>query len=451
MLPLYKFLHEGKARSIEAKRNIILSVLIKGLGVIVSLLYVPILLNLFSPEKYGVWLTISSIITWFNFLDVGLANGFRNKFAEALAKDDHNRAREYVSTIYTVLPIISSIFFLVFCIVSIFLNWNSIYNTMSISNSILLNLTLVVVSSFSVKFCLQPIGQILLAKQKPAYYNALFLGGNILALMLIYFYSKFSTEINIIELAIIISYSPVVVFIVANYFLFIKYFKDFKPSIKLFSKNHVNSLMGIGLKFFFIQISMIVIMYSTNIMITQFSNPTDVARYNISQKLFSVGTMFFTIILTPMWSATTDAYYKEDYDWIKKTMRKFKVVAMFSTFIIIVLLIFSQNIVSIWLSDKLDIPFSIFLVEAFRTVVFMFFSPFASFLNGVSKIKLNMYLVVLQTIAYIPLAYFLGVYVGWGVVGIILSGILVEVPLRITQPIQYKLLMNRRATGIWNK
>ena len=36
---------------------------------------------------YG--LTLSSIIGWFAFFDIGFGNGLRNKFAEAIAKGDH--------------------------------------------------------------------------------------------------------------------------------------------------------------------------------------------------------------------------------------------------------------------------------------------------------------------------------------------------------------------------
>ena len=83
-----KFLNKGQERSIKAKKNIISSLLIKGGSIGVSLLLVPLTINYVNADRYGIWLTISSIVAWFSFFDVGLTQGLRNKFAEAKASGD---------------------------------------------------------------------------------------------------------------------------------------------------------------------------------------------------------------------------------------------------------------------------------------------------------------------------------------------------------------------------
>lgn len=67
------------------KRNIIMSIGIKTVGVFVSLFIVPITLGYLSEEEYGIWLTLSSMLAWIVFFDIGLTNGLRNKLTEALA------------------------------------------------------------------------------------------------------------------------------------------------------------------------------------------------------------------------------------------------------------------------------------------------------------------------------------------------------------------------------
>ena len=47
---------------------------------------VPLTIHYINPTRYGIWLTVSSIIGWVSFFDIGFGNGLRNKFAEALAK-----------------------------------------------------------------------------------------------------------------------------------------------------------------------------------------------------------------------------------------------------------------------------------------------------------------------------------------------------------------------------
>jgi len=80
------FLTKGHPRTLEAKKNIVASFGIKILNTAINLILVPLTLNYVSPMKYGICLTLNSIILWFTVFDIGLGTGLRNKFAEAKAK-----------------------------------------------------------------------------------------------------------------------------------------------------------------------------------------------------------------------------------------------------------------------------------------------------------------------------------------------------------------------------
>ena len=96
---------EGHERSIKAKKNILASFLIKGCSIGISLLLVPLTINYVNSSRYGIWLTLSSIVAWLSFFDIGLSQGLRNKFAEARAKNDDSIAQVYVSTTYALLAL----------------------------------------------------------------------------------------------------------------------------------------------------------------------------------------------------------------------------------------------------------------------------------------------------------------------------------------------------------
>src|SRR5665811_795067 len=111
------FFTQGNERSINAKKNIVFITVLKGLSIAISIFLVPITINYVNPTRYGIWLTLSSIVGWFYFFDIGLGNGLRNKFAEAIASGKTELARTYVSTTYAILIIIIAIIlFLFFCI-----------------------------------------------------------------------------------------------------------------------------------------------------------------------------------------------------------------------------------------------------------------------------------------------------------------------------------------------
>ena len=113
--------NSDNTRTKLAIKNIIGSLFVKGGSILISLLIVPLTINYVSTEKYGIWLTLSSIIAWFSFFDIGLGNGLKNKLAHAIANEDHNLAKIYISTTYAILAILVAIFILVFFVFNHFI------------------------------------------------------------------------------------------------------------------------------------------------------------------------------------------------------------------------------------------------------------------------------------------------------------------------------------------
>lgn len=58
---------KGHERTVKAKKNIVLSFMIKGISIVIGFVFVPLILGYLDPERYGIWLTLSSIVTWFTF------------------------------------------------------------------------------------------------------------------------------------------------------------------------------------------------------------------------------------------------------------------------------------------------------------------------------------------------------------------------------------------------
>jgi O-antigen/teichoic acid export membrane protein len=111
-----RMLYEGAPRSVQAKQNILGLFLLRGVSMAISLVLVPLTLAYLAPSRYGIWMTMSSILGWVMWLDIGLGNGLRNRFALALAHDDKELARSYVSTTYLFVGLISIGLFLVFLV-----------------------------------------------------------------------------------------------------------------------------------------------------------------------------------------------------------------------------------------------------------------------------------------------------------------------------------------------
>ena len=91
------FFNKGQKRRFDAKRNIMTVFVIEGACIIILMILVPLTINYVNPTRYGIWLTLSSVIGWCGFFDIGFGNGLKNRFAEARASCNTERARIYLS------------------------------------------------------------------------------------------------------------------------------------------------------------------------------------------------------------------------------------------------------------------------------------------------------------------------------------------------------------------
>lgn len=447
---LIKRYNSGHPRSIQAKKQIVFSFGLKGISILINLAYVPLLIDYLGSEEYGIWLTLTSIVSWFTFFDIGLGNGLRNNFTKAVTAGEHALAKTYVSTSYAILAIVFGGLLLLFFGIAPFLNWQSIFNAPHTNPHELLWVAIIVFSFFFLRFVFQLIGVILMADQKPSINNSFNVIGNIISLAVILIL-KSTVESSLPILGLVISGVPALVLVVASFYFYNSSYKQYAPSIKFVDFSQSKSLLNLGFKFFILQISGVVMFSSTNMLITQFSSPEDVTVYNIAYKMFAVFTMVYGIILTPMWSATTEAFELNDFEWIRNFVNKMQRLGFVLVLVIFIALFFSNQIYYLWVGNRILIPLSVSFLVAINAIMYVLTGVYVSFQNGIGKLKLTLYGVIIQTILYLPLAYIISEKMGYGFVGILIAGLICSVPEKYIQVVQYKKIINHKAKGIWNQ
>jgi O-antigen/teichoic acid export membrane protein len=441
---------KGKTRGAIAKRQIGYSFFIQGLSILIGLLYVPLLLDYLTQEKYGIWITLTSILGWFSFFDIGLGNGLRNKLAEAIAKDNLELGKKYISTTYAILICIFSVVLVVFHLCNFFLNWNAILNTTTIENRELYILTSIVFTFFIFRFIVHLISVVYLADQKPAVTKMMTTGGNLLSFIIVLILTKITINGNLILLGSIISIIPVLLFVVVSVTSFNTRYKKLKPAFKSVDFKLSGSLINLGAKFFFLQIAYIIVFSTSNIFITQFYGPSEVTVFNIAFKYFQIPVMVFSIIMSPMWSAVTDAYAKSDFPWLKNTLKHLNILSLlFSTGVLFMIFI-SNWVYKFWVGEDITIPFSLSLTLGVYSVMQIVVAPYSSFINGIGKLKLTVSLTFLGILVYLILIYVFG-NIFENSTGIVLAIISTHIIGAIIQPTQTYKLLNKKAKGIWIK
>ncbi len=442
------FFVKGHPRSQAAKKNIAASFAIKAVSIAISIVLVPLTISYINSSRYGIWLTLSSIVGWLSFFDIGFGNGLRNKFAEAVAEKKEELAKIYVSTTYAILSLIIGVVILVFFLVNPLVNWPTLLNCPQDMAAELNVLAIIVFVFFCLRFVFQLLATVLTANQEPAKASFLELMGSLFSLLLIFVLTRVTVG-NLIYLGAALSFTPVLVLIISSFWFYKREYKKYAPSFRFVKFKYARNLMTLGLKFFIIQIAALVLFNTDNIIIIHLLGSKDVTTYNVAFKLFSVVTMGFMIISTPLWSAFTDAYAKNDIQWIKSTVSTMEKVWFLLSIFTVIILLFSPIIYKLWLGDKVLVPFVLSIAMTSYVIVYIWQTIHVFLLNGIGKIKLQLYLVIFSSLINIPLAIFLGHL--FGLVGITITSTLLFTVMGIVFSIQTRKILNNTATKIWNE
>lgn len=436
------------ARSSLLKKNIYFSFLIKGWSGVVQLLIVPITLLCLGNYENGIWMTISSILIWMDSLDIGLGNGLRNKLAAQLASDEKEKARESVSsTFFMLIFIMVPTSLLLMSAIRIF----DFYNILNVDNNMVANLNealIVAILFVSTTFIFKFTGNVYLGMQLPAINNALVVGGQTLSLVGVYILHLLDIH-SLTAVAFVYTASPTIVYLTAYTITFNVRYKWLRPSFSYFNKNAVKSLFNTGVKFFILQISGIILFASSNVIISRLFTPEMVTPYQVAYRYFSIVVMLFSIVAVPYWSATTDAFTRKDFEWIKKSRRNMNKIIYAIIVILTCMILCSGFAYKIWVGSKVHIPLELSIGMALYVFTIIYSLSYSYFLNGMGALKLQLYFTVLAAVLYIPTAVLISDRLG--ITGIIFALCFVNIPGAIINKIQFTKILSNTDNKIWNE
>jgi len=437
-------------RTQRANKNIILSLFFRGGSILLQFALIPLTINYIKPDVYGVWLTLSSLVGWVAMFDVGIANGLRNKLSESLAIKDFEKARIYVSTTYVIIGIIASLLIVLFFLGFRWVSWQNVFNSNFIPEEELQRVVIIVSVFFLLKFISDIINVVASSFQMVSVSSILLFLSNLGLTISVWILTK-STNANLILLALSLSVIPFLISLGANFYLFRRQFKIVKPSFKYVDFKQSRTIISLGSQFFILQIIGLIIFQTDNILIAQFFSPAEVTNFNVAYKYYSIITILFTIALTPYWTAFTEAYHKDDFNWIKSSMKKLISYWILSIVMLGVMLFMANRVIKLWVGDAVKISFSLSLSICAYIMVTNWNAIFASFSNGVGKLRLQIYYAMFMGIINIPLCFILVKIFNLGTFAMPLSNFICLIFGAGLSYIQYRKIISKKATGIWNK
>lgn len=412
--------------------DMLLSGICKPAAMLLSYIYVPIVLEYLGVEKYGVWSVILTIISWIGYFDIGIGNGLRNRLTEAIHKNSNVNAKKMVSSSYAISTIAMASLSLVFVFVAQFVDWNIILGVNGFNENlklIVIESVILVAFNFVFNLCIN-VFYALQAASLVSFMQLLAMGINLIGVLLI----RNVFQANLTVLAFLYGFSFVIVNLVGGFILYSKH-KEFAPSIKEIDFAVGKDIIGLGFKFFVIQICAMILFATDSVIISVLYGATDVTPYSTVNKLYLAVSSIYIAFLSPIWSSVTKDKTLKNISNIKKTT--WKMLFLLIPFVIIsVLLFFTFRSVSFWwLKKELEYSDLLLFFGLLYCILNMWCSAFASVLNGMEVMKASVIIAMIQAVVNIPLSLLFSVTFSMESSGVLLGTVISMAIAAIAQPV----------------
>ncbi len=419
--------------------NIAGTLLIKGIAMILTLFTMPVYIKYFEDKQaVGTWFSLVSVLNWILTFDLGIGNGLRNNLVSALSEKNDVLVKKLISSAYYFLGIVSLLLLVIGNICIGFIDVNGVFN---ISKDIFLPSVLrycvrIVFSGIVLQFFLRIITSVLYAMRKTALSNLLTLISSASILLFVLIYQPEAME----DRLIVLSYAQVITtclpLLITTIIIFMTVLKKNKPSVKSFDLTTGKQIMNLGVQFLSVQICLMIITSTNEILISRLSNVAFVVEYQAYYRVFYTVVTLFSLICQPMWSSFTQANVNKQYIWIKKTYRKFQLIAVGCSLLTVLLALVFDKIVVIWLGENVvqsSIVYSV-TFSAF-TIVSLLINTSSCLANGLNMLKCQVVWSIIGAILKIPLSMiFVKITGEW--IGVVIANVTALLPLLFFQNLQ---------------
>jgi O-antigen/teichoic acid export membrane protein len=284
------------------------------LTVLVNLITLPLTLHYLGQIEYGVWVTISTSVLLLSALDFGIANTLTTFIAEASAKEDRQKARYLFTTALWVtvgvVVILAPLFFLAWRSVP----WGGLFH--------LANPTYITHASqcagvailfFLLSLPLALGARVLGGYQQVHIANYFVVCGAVLSLAAIVFIILLHG--TLVHLMLAYSGSNLLASLALNIWLFFRW-PWLRPSPRHIRRHTVRRLFGQGMLFFVLQLTVLVVFNSDNLVISHYLGAASVTPYSTAWRLTQYAAAMQAFIVPALWPAFTEAYRKRELAWV---------------------------------------------------------------------------------------------------------------------------------------
>lgn len=377
-------------RDVRIVRGIFSGLAGRGVAALVSFISVPLTVRYLGPERYGAWVTISTVIAWMSLADFGLSNSLTNVVSEGYAKNRQDLAQSYVAAAFWSLAGIAALLALIFFGVWPHVPWDRVFNVQSVQARREVGPAVAMAFAiFVLNFPVSIISKIYGAYQEVAKGNAWSAAGNILGLAALITVTQLKG--GLVSLVIAVSGALLLVNVLSAVWLFGWAKPWLRPRLDRLTYSAIQKLTSLGGMFFVIQISALVLFQTDNLIIAHYLGAAAVTPYSVTWRLFTYTAIFQTLASPSFWPAYAEAFSRGDRGWVRRRFRTNLQISLASTFLLALPLVFyGRWIIGRWAGSAAIPPAALLLWMGIWSLFYSAMNSQSIVLASSGRVKVQM-------------------------------------------------------------
>ena len=357
-----------------------------------SLITVPLALKYLGNERFGLWMTISSVLAMAAFADFGVGNGVLNLVAEAFGKDDIVGVRRAISSGFAILSCIAAFLLLSFVAIYRWVNWADFFRVSSPQARLEAGPALAVFATcFALNISLDVVQRVQLGLQQGYRYGLWQLCGSVVGFIGVL--SGIWLHVGLPVLVIAIAGAPLsaTALNAISFFGFVR--PDLRPSRAFVTREVVSRIVRLGGLFFTLQLVIAISFSADNFIIARTLGAVNVPEYAIPQRMFAITGMLIATLIAPLWPAYGEAISRGHIAWVRRTLRRSMLLVLSLSFLSSFTLLFlAPRLLHWWIGSRIHPPFFLLLGLAVWSVLDCCRTCLGTFLNGAAVVRFQIIL-----------------------------------------------------------
>ncbi len=391
----------------------------KVISFVTTILTVRWTLHYLGAERYGMWITITSVVLLLIFSDLGMGNGLIKAVADSMGRNDVREAREAITSAFVMLIGIALLLALLAIAIYPFVDTSRLFNVHSAlavreSGPAILAFLLYYVFSL-------PLGVVFAvenALQRGYVFTLWNSAGTIASLGALVIAMQMQAGLPILVLCF---FGPLLLTTAFNGgVLFGIVHPELRPTFSAFSAHTTSRLFRVGFQFFLIQISIAVGMQTDNIVIAQILGASAVAAYAVPARMFNMILGVLALVSGSMWPAYADAFSRSDTAWIRKSFLRVAVLGGVVTALATIFLVFfGHRILMLWVGPQIQASRPLLTVFGLQCILYAYLQPISFLLNGLGKLRIQV--ICSLTMAVVNLGLSIMFVKLYGIIGVVMG------------------------------